>query len=472
MESRYKKLGKNTIIVFIGRAGSSLIGMIMLPFYTRWLSPEEYGVSDLLNTYAMVLLGFVSCCISDSIFIYPNQTDKKGKNGYFTSGLLFFLCSLIIAILLIILIQWIDIEKFRESIFIERIWFIFAIMFSQFSINYIQSFSRSINKMKIFSLGGIFQTIAIAGCAFLFIPKWGLNGYLISIVIANFLAAIFIFLFTKSYKYIKIHDYQKKYLKDLLAYGIPLIPNGIMWWLVNGLNRPVMENFLGLGALGIFAVSNKFPSLLSILVSIFNMAWSISVLEEFHKPDFNKFFNRILQGLFFIMVIGGCFLSAFSKLIIKIFASNEFYEAWKFIPVLTIGVVFQNLSGIIGGIFAAEKKSKYFFYSSLWGGMISIGATFFFTKLYGLQGAAIAVALSFFVMALVRLKYAWKYINEINLNYYIIMVILYILFNIIVILDYPLWMNVPLYIIILCFIISINSKIIKYLVEYIYLKLR
>lgn len=463
MESRYKRLGKNTIFVFIGRAGSSLIGMIMLPFYTHWLTPEQYGVTDLVTTYAMVLLGFVSCCISDSIFIYPNKADEPGRSRYFSSGILFFGTMSLICILLIILFQWLDIESLKENTFVKRIWFIFVMMTSQFALNYTQSFARSIDKMKIYSIGGVLQTLSIAVLALGLIPKWGLDGYLWSLILSNYISALFVFLLTKSYNYCHLSSFHKQSLRELLSYGIPLIPNGIMWWLINGLNRPVMEGFLGLSALGIFAVSNKFPSILSTLVSIFNAAWSISVLEEFGKADFNRFFNKTLKLLFFFMLIGGCVLASCSKFIIRILASHEFLSAWKYIPMLTIGVIMQNMSGLIGGVFTAEKKSKYFFYSSIWGGLSSVVATFLFTKYWGLQGTAIAVAFSFFVMAIVRLIYAWKYINEFNLTYYGIMLILYVSYNIVVIYDAPMYVNLPTYIFIISVMCIINKNMIKVL---------
>ena len=49
--NKYKRLGKNTLLVFIGNAGSKLIGLVMLPFYTSWLSVEDYGVTDIINVY-------------------------------------------------------------------------------------------------------------------------------------------------------------------------------------------------------------------------------------------------------------------------------------------------------------------------------------------------------------------------------------------------------------------------------------
>lgn len=45
---------------------------------------------------------------------------------------------------------------------------------------------------------------------------------------------------------------------------MPLVPNNIMWWLVSALNRPVMEIYLGMEAIGLFAVANKFPSVFPV----------------------------------------------------------------------------------------------------------------------------------------------------------------------------------------------------------------
>jgi O-antigen/teichoic acid export membrane protein len=47
--NKYRRLGKNTLFVFIGNASSKLIGLLMLPFYTRWLSVEDYGTTDIIG---------------------------------------------------------------------------------------------------------------------------------------------------------------------------------------------------------------------------------------------------------------------------------------------------------------------------------------------------------------------------------------------------------------------------------------
>ena len=96
MMGKYTRLGKNTLIVFIGGAGSKLVGIFMLPLYTRWLSTSDYGITDMITVYATLLLSIVTCCIYDSIFIFPKGQDFTVQKEYFSSGLVFSLTMLAI----------------------------------------------------------------------------------------------------------------------------------------------------------------------------------------------------------------------------------------------------------------------------------------------------------------------------------------------------------------------------------------
>ena len=69
---KYKTLGTNTILVFIGNASAKLIGLLMLPLYTRWLSVEDYGLTDLLTVYVTFLVGIVSCSIYEEQNVTPS----------------------------------------------------------------------------------------------------------------------------------------------------------------------------------------------------------------------------------------------------------------------------------------------------------------------------------------------------------------------------------------------------------------
>ncbi len=427
--------------MLIGNLSSKLISFLLLPLYTRYLSTEAYGESDVINVYASILLAIVTCCVADAMFVYPKNEDEEGKKKYFNSGIIFCLFSFS-ALALVIWALDVFFDSNVGGVLLLDKWWIYFTAFSLFIQQYCQQFTLSLDKTTNYALAGIILTILLAVFAVLLLPILGLKGYLLSIILANIGAALFSFFSSKSYKYLSIRHIDKCYAQKLLAYGIPLIPNSLMWWLVNGINRPVMEMYLGLSAIGIFSVANRFPSVLSMVFVVVAKGMSISVIDEFEKPDFNFFYNRILRAMTTVVLLLGVLLCVFSKAIIILFTDEEYFTAWQYMPLLTLAVIFQCMGGFIGNVFMAEKKSKYFFYSSFWAAIASLVLTFTLISFLDVFGVCIAVVTSFFVMFLTRLFYAWKHINKFSIKYYSLIFFIYIALVVLVTIDVAIYYQI------------------------------
>lgn len=416
--SKYKSLGKNTVLVFIGNLGSKLIGLLMLPFYTKWLSVEDYGVTDIITIYAAFLLGIITCCITDAIFIFPKDVSHEKQRNYFSSGLFFaVLCFVAAAGLFIVAKLIFNILDISNS-FTKYSWIIYLIILGTFIQNYLQQFSRSICKVRVYAMSGLILTFFSAILAFILIPIYGVYGFIAAQIASLLIASMYTFIFSKANSFFSLSAIKKESYKEMLLYSIPLIPNGIMWWLVSALNRPIIEHYSSMNDVGLFAVANKFPSLVTMVFSIFIFSWQISVLEEFKKDGYKQFYNKVLRIIFILLTLLSCGLAIFSKFIISIMADAKFIEAWRLVPILTIAVLFSSLSGFVGTNFSATKESKYFFYSSIWGAIASVLFNFLLIPIYGLLGAAMAVVLSFAVMAVSRILYSWKYVQITSIQVY------------------------------------------------------
>ncbi len=103
---KYSRLGKNTLLVFIGNAGAKLIGLLMLPFYTRWLSVEDYGTTDIITVYVTFLMYIVTCSLAEEIFIFPKGAKREKQKSYFSSGVAFLCFSFCLTALLFALAEW------------------------------------------------------------------------------------------------------------------------------------------------------------------------------------------------------------------------------------------------------------------------------------------------------------------------------------------------------------------------------
>lgn len=423
VDKKYKKLGINTILVLIGGTGAKLIGFAMLPLYTRWLTVEDYGLADLITVYSTLLIGVIACCIYDAVFVLPKGEDIDNQKSYFTTSLFFLSASSVITAFIFYAFAEISKHFNLESVFFSYIWQIYALIIAEIFFKTTQQFCRCINKMILFSLSGVMLTAFTAVFAFVFIPSYGVKGYVGAMVLSYNVSSLVTLILSKSYIYVSWNHLNIHKLREMLSYSTPLIPNAIMWWIVEALNRPLMEKYVGLAGIGTYAIASKFPGLLSIINSSFNTSWQISVMEEFGKEDYKDFYNVIFKIIFILLSFVLVLVTLASRWLVEILTTPDFYGAWKFIPLLTLGVLFSNIGGLVGSNFSASKESKYYFYSSLWATVTALWLNIILIPILGIWGAAISGLCSFVAISVSRIIYSWKYVQIDNISYYLLVLL-------------------------------------------------
>lgn len=404
---KYRKLFENTGLMFVGSFGSKIISFVMLPFYTMWLSVEDYGTSDMINVCATVLMAIVSLSIGDAIFVIPSQKSKKEQTSYFTSSLFFsILCIFALALLYLVVSL---LFSSSESVFFTNILYICLITGTTLYTTIFQQFCKSIDKVKVFAFAGIIQTISVAGLGFLVIPTYKLDGYIWCILVANVITIVFLFICAGLYKYISIESFSVESLKEMFRYSIPLIPNSVIWLIVSYLNRPIMETSLGLYALGIFSLANRFPTLINTVYNTFSNSWQISILEQYGKEGFSSFYNKVSLVAFIAMSIFISLFALVTKPLVVFFLDSNYYESINYIPLLCLSCLFVSLGSMVGAIFSAVRQSKYFFYSSVWSAISAILLNYILINHFGIYGACWACVISYLVGGFSRIIYATKY---------------------------------------------------------------
>lgn len=411
--NRYKRLGLNSLFVFIGNVGAKLIGFIMLPFYTKWLSKSDYGLSDISSISISFLIPYLTFGLCEAIFLFPKGKSQGIQQEYFSTAFWIILFIEFLFCIVLIVTPYNLLTYIFPKELLKYIPLMCVLLVLSSIQQFIQQFCRAIDKMKIFSFTGIIYALFLAVLAILLIPSYGLTGYFVSLIIAQCITIIYIFWRIKCWKYVVI-CINRKMLDEMIKYSIPLIPNATMWWVVNSINRPLMLKYIGLDSVGIYAVANKFPSLLNMIFMIFFSALQISVLEEFYKKDYKIFYNRIFRLVLFSQILFCFVFVILGPYIFSILVDSNYYAAMQYVPLLCLGVLLANLATFVGTTFTAIRKTKYFFYSSIVAALIAIVANMLLIPKFGIYGACISIVLSQLGMFLMRWKDSFRYVNFIN----------------------------------------------------------
>ena len=311
--NKKKQLAKNTIIIFFGKVCTQLISFFLLPLYTAYLATSEYGLVDLIQTYVTLLVPIITLELEMSIFRYliDVRGDNKNTKKLISNNFYVLLISLSIFSFLYIIFTSFVMLPFRWVILIDIIVCVLSGNFLQITRGYGKTVDYSISCI----LTGLTTVISniILICHF----HMGALGMIISMALANFICSLYLFLKLKLYKDIDFKLVDSKLLKEMYKYSLPLIPNGISWWIVNVSDRSIISVVLGASFNGLYAISNKFPTIISSLTGVFNLSWSESAALHINSDDRDEFFSDITNTVIKLFTSLGVGMIACFKSFIK-----------------------------------------------------------------------------------------------------------------------------------------------------------
>ncbi len=429
MKSNYKYLLKNVGILAVGNFTSKLLSFFLIPLYTAVLTTAEYGSYDLLNTTIGLVVPIFTLNVLEGIFRFAldKENDKSdlvkiGLKHYALSFLPLFLLALISFC-------------FNLSPNFNRYLVFFVLMYSFNALSGIlSSIAKGLKKLRVIAIAGAISSaiMIVLNLLFLLVFKWGLNGYFIANIAGSAVQCLYIMFAISIWKYIKItaekNESAKTLEKSVLNYSKPLIANSVSWWINNVSDRYVVILFCGIAVNGIYSIAYKLPTFLNVIVSIFNQAWGLSAINEFDDKDKNHFFSKTYAIYNCLIVLISSAMIVTNKMIARLLYANDFYAAWQYVPFLLIAFMFGALSGYIGGIFAAVKRSKIYAKSTVAGAIVNIVLNIVLVLWLGAMGAAIATTISYIVVWVIRLYHMRKFIAmeidfRCHISVYLIMLI-------------------------------------------------
>lgn len=422
---KYKYLLKNVGLLTISSFGSKILSFLLIPIYTSILTTSEYGIYDFYSTTISLLIPILTVNVIEAVMRFSLEKKYK-KDEVFAIGFDYFFRSSIIVLFLILLNRIFNIIP----LFNKYSLFFLLLYVLQVLYDLLSQYSRGIEKIKNVAIAGFINSIGIIlfNIIMLVFFKCGLFGYFLANIMGLIIPIIYYIFSLKIWNNINFHK-NRKLKKEMTEYSKPLIANTLSWWINNVSDRYIVISFCGVAANGIYSLAYKLPSILNIFQSIFNQAWTISAVKEFSNNDETiKFYSKIYNLYNMGMVLLCSLLLVFNIFLAKILFAKDFFMAWRYSSYLMISVVFGALSGLLGGIFSAAKKSKIYAKTTSIGAIVNIIGNIVLVFLYGPIGAAISTLISYVVIWVMRICETNKIIKlEINLKKnifsYIILVI-------------------------------------------------
>lgn len=404
-----KELVKNSLIILLGKGSTQFIVFLLLPLYTAVLTTEQYGVMDLITTYVTLLSPLISLQLENAIFRYliDNRNNEDNKRVYVMSS------ALTLGILLIMGLLFITVFTFYFKI--NYGFYLALLVLITMISNYLLSIARGLGKNIDYAKGSIIAGLTSVFLNLIFLLKFnmGVSGVFVSQIISNFACSCYCFFKLDVVKYIKLKNYDKKKVMELLKYSLPLVPNSVNWWIINASDKTIVSYFLGVSANGIYSVANKFSAAFIAVYNIFNLSWSesASVHINDNPEDRDAFFSSTFNNMYKLFYFLSLLLISVLPFIFEILIGESYTEAYKYIPFLLFGSILNVIVGLLSGIYIAKKLTKEVATTSLFAAIINVITDFFLIRKIGVWAAILSTIIAFGSMTIYRIMDIRKYVK-------------------------------------------------------------
>lgn len=460
MDQRKTNLIKNTIILAIGNFSSKLLSFFLVPLYSFYLKPAEYGEIDIYLTILWMCYILFSLQSVESSFRFIQDCKNEQEKARTISNA--FIIALFGTVILTVGILLID----HYISFDYSLIFILHVSTNVFANLLIQTI-RGMNKINIYAVIGVISTVIHIFANIMLIVGFGVgaNSLLYVPIIANTSIILITILTTDITKYINFSEVEKGEIKEQLKFSLPLIPNAIGIWMLSSIGRFILLYYYGTAEVGILTFTLKFPYLLSMVNSIFFMAWQTSSISEYNSIDRDKFASDIFKQFSGLLLSAIIILLPIIKILIFTIVSDSYKKAWIYVPLFIGGIFFNAYTQFFSMGFYGAKKTNTLLSSTLISCMLYLIIGLFTINNMGIFGVGIAYLLAELANYLIVKKRVSPFMKvTINMKHQVLLFSL-IFINITIYYLAGLFIQIILVIVNIIFALIINRELLKDLVS-------
>lgn len=403
---RSNKFLRDIIIYAVGNLGSKLVTFLMVPLYTHFVAPAEYGYYDLCFTAVVLLYPILSLTLRDGGFRFlVDATTDEVRRSVVTFVYRTLITNSLIAIILGALL-W----RFHP---IDYLWPTVGLLIAMSFYEVIIQVVRGLGHTKWFVTAGIVNSFLIGLLSILFVVVLEMN--IAGIFYANVLSRLFTVVMLElrlgvMRRYFRYGATSGNRSRGILHYSLPLIPGSLFWWLIGSCSKWFIAYFNeDLAQNGQYAVALKFTAILETLAFIFYQTWQETALRQYNSADRDQFFSRIFNNYLYLLMSGVVLFAFVLKLNYWWLVDSDYSYSVNYLFPLGVSTMFFSMSAFYDLGYQCSKKTVFTLPGIIIASVVNLVCNWFFIQFYDVYGIIASSILSYFTLYLYRAIDTRKY---------------------------------------------------------------
>lgn len=393
-------LVKDSAIYALGTIASRLVGFIMIPVYTRMLTPADYGVIETIIRLVDIISLFLALGLAEALLRYyylPKDEDERRQlvGSTLSLNLVIVVVGSMLTLPLSPVLAYLAFghDRYAPYVTVSLISMLMGNLM-ELPLTLWRAEAKAWRFTTI-SLSKLFSHLVL-NIVFLVLLRWGIWGVLLSgLINAVVWSAVLGWTVRRRYGI----RWDRSWLRRVLSYGLPLVPASLSQFVLHYSDRFFLTRYATEAELGLYSLAYRFGMLVSVFFGLLSRAWWPWVFRAAAEEESTKHLRR---GGALIVLSGAIFCSVvilLARPVIRMVANPSFWDANRYIAPIAIAYwFFISSSSLRVGVLVANRTSS-FAAANVVSAVICIFLNAWLISRYSIWGAAYATAISFAVFA-------------------------------------------------------------------------
>ena len=394
---RIGRVLQDSSLYFLGNLAGRAVGFLAIPFYSRYLSPAQYGLIELieLSTQTVAIaFGLQTVGAVLSRLFYDQKTAAAEREVVSTSLIGAGVLSGVVALLAALAAGWLSEFVFHTGEWTRLLQAAFAGMFLGNMIEVVLVYERIRGNARFvlrYMLATLVATLSL-NVVLIGVLGAGVWGFVISKLIVSVVTCVYLALRMR-------RDvgwgWRGQYVPEFLQFGAPLVVSSLSYFAIHFSDRFFLSRAVSLADLGRYALAYTFAMLISALVGdSFAKGWEVTLYRYVDSPGWQARFAQVAAYLTFILFTTGLGVALFSPEVMRLMVPADYLPPAGVLPILVCAYVVREVGDFFRTLLLINKRSGLVGRIGLGGAVLNVAANFVLIPVYGVHGAALATLIT------------------------------------------------------------------------------
>jgi O-antigen/teichoic acid export membrane protein/glycosyltransferase involved in cell wall biosynthesis len=395
-----RRLGKHSAIYGIGGLVSRVIAVLLLPIYTRYLTPADYGKIETLLALTTVMGLVLRAGITSAFFrFYFDADDHAGRVRVLRTSFWFTMGSATLGLVLLLMFASpLSTLLFGTDSAADLVSAAGVALWATVNYEQLTALFRVEERSVAFVVASLFNIFLTISMTLLLVVTFDQGP--LGVIVGNFTGTLVVYLALLGYRREQLGlEFDRGLLREMNRFGIPLVPTALFLWVTNFSDRIFLVKLASVSEAGLYSVGVRVASAMVLLLTAFRTAWPAFAYSIRDDDEARRTYAYVLSYLTVVTAWVALALTLLSPWIVDLLAADAFAESASVVGPLAFSTVAYGAYIVIAIGVGRSRRTQFNWVVTGFAAVVNLVLNLTLIPRYGMMGAAVATVAAYATMA-------------------------------------------------------------------------